>query len=323
MVQYEKAKQKEKIMEINTVGSFLTYFREKYKLKKGGICSGICTTTVLAQVENGEKVVDSLEAEELLGRIGQSVLQFELILNDEDYELWCLRNQIIHEENEKHYDEELRLLKEYEKKMPKSSFHKQFCLFHKAKCALENNGSIEMALNFLYEALKQTKPEIDSGKETKSLYNSTEIEIILLLFHYKYPKWESKDKEHELLDLLSHVNRVYSKRKKEMVGIEILLELIEVEQQFEDYRRVIKYTDEAIQQIIDCRSLEYMGELRFIKAKAIKELYYNREEWAVQEENCRKECRMAYYVFGFLGQDEEKEEVQVFCEEEMGWQIIK
>lgn len=312
-------------MEINTIGSFLTYFREKYKLTKGSICSGICTTTVLTQVENGEKVVDSLEAEGLLGRIGQSVLQFELILNDEDYELWSLRNQIIHEENEKHYDEERKLLDKYEKEMPNSSVHKQFCLFHRAKCILENNGSLEMALNFLYEALKQTKPEIDSGKgkRTKSLYNSTEIEIVLLLFHYKYFEWEKTDKEHELLDLLSHVNRVYSRRKIETIGIQILLELIGVEQQFEDYSRVIKYADEAIHILMESRSLKYMGELRFIKAKAIKELYYNRVEWVTQKENCRKECQMAYYVLEFIEEHEAKKEVQVFCEEEMGWQITE
>ena len=81
-------------MEINTLGAVLKYYREKYEIVQDDLCDGICIPAELSKTESGEKVIDSLVAERLLGRIGKTVLQFELLLNDEDYGLWKLREEI-------------------------------------------------------------------------------------------------------------------------------------------------------------------------------------------------------------------------------------
>ena len=90
-------------MQINTLGNFLKYYRKKYDIRQEELCDGICTTVVLSQIETGKKVVDSLVAEALLGRIGKNVLEFELLLNDEDYLWWQKREDIRMAEEKKDY----------------------------------------------------------------------------------------------------------------------------------------------------------------------------------------------------------------------------
>lgn len=311
-------------MKINTLGQFLRFYREKYSFQQDKVCSGICSLATLSRVENGSKIVDSLVAESLLGRIGKEVLQFELLLNDNDYHLWITRQEIQKLVNTENYNEMEQLLAIYRKAMPqKESVHEQFCLYHEALLKISKQASAEEICILLYNALKLTKPEIDNGDEEKLLYNPTEIEIIIKLIHYGYSGWENRDKERELSKLFAFVERIYSGRQKEKTGIEILKELIEQEQQAEKYARVIAHVDKTVAFISQGRGIDYIAELHFIKAKALEKLYHEMPEWKEQERACKEECLMAYYVFDILGQVKEKQEVQQFCEDKLEWQIIE
>lgn len=312
-------------VQINTLGSVLKYYRKKYKIRQEELCEGICATADLSQIETGKKVVDSLVAEALLGRIGKSVLQFELLLNDEDYLCWQKREVILKAENKMDYETVLVHLLEYEKIMPQNKpLHMQFYLFHKAKCMIEMDPTDEEICDILYKALCITKSQdFFDGVMVKQLYNPLEIELVLLLFRYGYPKWENRDREGELLQLFGYVQNVYSGRQKEITGVMILFELVKMEMHLGDYRRVIKQIDKAIDFISQGRSIEHIAELHFLKAQAMEKLYRNSDVWVLKEEICREECKMSYYVFQVLGQVSELNEVQKFCEEKLQWQIIE
>ncbi len=308
-------------MQINTLGAVLKYYREKYEIAQNNLCDSICTTAILSKVEHGNKVIDSLVAESLLGRIGKTVLQFELLLNDGDYMLWKLREEIKKAEQMEDYMQMELLLEDYHGKMPSKVVHKQFYLYYCAKCKLFHGVSNEIICQMLYEALLLTKPDTD--EKDVILCNPTEIRIQLLLYRYCFSKWKKRDVEKELLKILIQVETIYSGRLKQEMVIQILLELIAYEMKMQNYKSTIKYVDEAIEFLSQDRSLEHIAELHFIKAQMIEKLYNQSEEWDVEENACKRECLMAYYVFDIMEQEEKREELARYCEEKLEWQIIE
>lgn len=308
-------------MEINTLGAVLKYYREKYEIVQDDLCDGICIPAVLSKVESGEKIIDSLVAERLLGRIGKTVLQFELLLNDEDYGLWKLREEIKKAEQIEDYVQMEFLLEDYRKQMPSKSVHKQFYLYHCAKCKLFDGASRETICQMLYEALLLTKSKAD--EMDVCLCNPIEIEMLLFLYQNHFSKWENRDVEKELLKILSHVQKIYSGRLKQEMETRILLELIAYEKQMGDYIRVIKYADEAIGFLSQGRSLEHIAELHFIKAQMIEKLYNQSKEWDIEQRACKRECLMAYHVFDIMEQEDKRRELERYCEEKLGWRITK
>lgn len=306
-------------MEINTLGSILKYYRKKYNLRQEEVCNGICTTTVYSQIENGKKVVDSLIAETLLGRIGKTVLQFELLLNEDDYELWNLREKIKDAENNDDYIQMKSFLEEYGKKMPKKSVHKQIFLFESIKCQILWGKTNEGVGKSLYNILQITQPNWNQEKET--LLSPLEIEIILLIYKFQEGKWI--DIEKSLIKILMFIKEKYSECLKQDIGNKVLMYLIEYKKKEEDYICAVKYIDQAIELHSNGRSIKNIAELHFLKAQMIKKGCIEREQWIIEKRKCKMECLMAYHVFVVMGQEEDCKEVQKFCEEELEWQIIE
>lgn len=69
--------------------------------------------------------------------------------------------------------------------------------------------------------------------------------MILLLIHYDPSKTEMA--EQELLNILAYVSGYQSGGKKEKVSTDIFLELISIQQRKNDYRKIMFYTEKAIQ----------------------------------------------------------------------------
>ena len=302
-------------MNVNTIGEILRFYREKYSLKQSDVCAGICSVPTLSKIENGSKETDSLIIETLLGRIGKEVLQFEMILNDYDYSLWELRRQIETEMEHGRKDIARQLLQEYEKKMPQDdNVHSQFVLYH--RILLEDDKQIEDRCAMANQALRYTCPDIEKAV----LYHETEIELIILLVQNRYTEFE--EGKEWLAAILKVVQNIYTGRQKEQISAMLLMELTMLEWNDKNYRGAIQCADKAIEVISHSRSIEYIGELHLIKAKALEKCYHEKD-WDREEDNCKNECLMSYYTFDIMKNENGKQEVQKFCEEKLQWQIIK
>lgn len=302
-------------MNVNTIGEILRFYREKYSLKQSDVCAGICSIPTLSKIENGSKETDSLILETLLGRIGKEVLQFEMILNDYDYSLWELRRKIETEMEHGRKDIARQLLQEYEEKMPQDdNVHSQFVLYH--RILLEDDKQIEDRCAMANQALRYTCPDIEKAV----LYHETEIELIILLVQNRYTEFE--EGKEWLAAILKVVQNIYTGRQKEQISAMLLMELTMLEWNDKNYRGAIQCADKAIEVISHSRSIEYIGELHLIKAKALEKCYHEKE-WDREEDNCKNECLMSYYTFDIMKNENGKQEVQKFCEERLQWQIIK
>lgn len=311
-------------MKINTLGQLLKYYREKHGIRQEAICEGICSVATLSKIENGSRILGSLYSESLLGRLGKEIIQFEIILNDEDYALWNIRQEIERYASEHNFYKVNELLNEYMSCVKNvSSVHKQFVLLYQAKCSLLEAKSQEEKNVLIYEALKCTKPNIGNDNGLEQLFNPTEIRLILYLIQNNYSGWTVHDKEEQLLNILDFIKRIYTGRLFEETVIDVLLELIELKKCMHDYQGVIKYADEAIEIISRGRGIRYLAELHFCKAQAIYHAYQETGEWDINKGVCREECLMAYYTFEAFERLEDMIEIEKFCEEKLEWQIIK
>lgn len=302
-------------MNINTVGEILQFYREKYSLKQSDVCAGICSVSTLSKIENGSKEADSLILETLLERIGKEVLQFEMILNDYDYSLWELRRKIEMEIKHNRKESAKQFLHEYETQMPQNNnVHLQYLLYH--RLLLDDYSSTDEKCAMAVRALEYTCPDIEKAV----LFHETEIELIIILVQNRYA--EFKNGKERLMSVLKVVQNIYTGRKREQISAKLLMELTMLEWNDKNYREVIKCADKAIEVISHSRSIEYIGELHLIKAKALEKCYHE-TDWNKEEDNCKNECLMSYYTFDIMKNENGKQEVQKFCEEKLQWQIIK
>lgn len=309
-------------MEQRTLEIEITYYRKKYELKQEDICSGICSVAKLSRLEQGHREIDSLIGESLLGRIGKEITLFEVLLNEEDYDLWKKRKAIQKcvENNEPEIAE--KYIREYRKVMPmEDAVHEQFCMYEEALMMLQRGDTIDILCQTLENSIRLTIPEFKSETEKIRLYNQTEIEMILLLFRYDTSFDEIREKE--LLRILTHVKKYFSQRKKEEIGIKIFFELIEYASYVQNYKKVVDYAEEAINLIRKGKRFRFLSQLFLIKAKAMKNCYFDKEEWESYRKECIEACKIAYYLFEFEENKAGQDETALFCEEELGCQITE
>ena len=152
------------------------------------------------------------------------------------------------------------------------------------------------------------------------MYHETEIELIILLVKNRHAEFE--EGKEWLAAILKVVQSIYTGRQKEQISAKLLMELTMLEWNDKNYRGAIKCADKAIEVISHSRSIDYIGELHLIKAKALEKCYHE-TDWDREEDNCKNECLMSYYTFDIMKNENGKQEVQKFCEEKLQWQIIK
>lgn len=286
-------------MKINTIGVVLSYYREKYHLPLAEICEGICSATTLFRMEQGYREVDSLVSETLLARIGKQVLEFELLLNEEDYQLFLLRTEMSRRIEEDRYGGIEELLERYRTLMPqKQPVHKQFCSYVEVMCMQKRNAPEDGIATLLKEAIELTKPKYGRNGKKFELYSEVELKLVFLLA--KYEKDEAW-KEKELLKMLNFIEKYDSKKVRERIKIHISMELIQVQKIRQDNEKFMEYLDMAIRQIAESRKLTGLAELHFEKAKAMERLF-TVKKWEKPEEKTeyirqyREEIKMAYYT---------------------------
>lgn len=313
-------------MKINTVGVVLSHYRKKYQLSQTQICEGICGIPTFCRIEKGYREVDSLVSQSLVERLGKQVLEFELLLNEEDYDRMVLRNRIKEELQEKNYEKAEKLLDTYQSIMPEGEvLHNQYFLCEKAQILLEKEVDKTRALEMLVEALNLTKPDYENRTE-EQLYSEIELRIAFLLaLHEK----DEARAEKQMRRLLIFIEKYNDKTRQERFGLPILKELIQMKMRQQKDEALIEYLDKAIFIVSESNKIAAIAGLHFEKAKAMERLFAGKERWREGKERpqhlkeCIEECLMAYHVADVMENRILREKVKCFSEEKLGWQITE
>ena len=256
-------------MKLNTVGIALSYYREKYGLSMTQVCEGICSPATMFRIEEGYREVDSLVSATLLSRIGKQVLEFELLLNEKDYNLFRLRKDIHRNLEEKNLDTAEKLLQ-------------------------KRGASKEEIKAVLNEAILLTKPFFGKRKNTSDLYSEMEIKLFLGLIQFSEDiSW----KEAELKRMLLFTRKYDSKKIKEQAEMSILKELASIQEEKGDAQKELEYIEQALTLVKESRTMRGLAELHFKKAGLLKELMQrNKDMQQEYQKQCQVELTMAYYT---------------------------
>ena len=282
-------------MKLNTIGIVLSYYREKYGLSMAQVCEGICSPATMFRIEEGFREVDSLVSGTLLSRIGKQVLEFELLLNEEDYNLFGLRKEIDSSIAERNMDAADKLLQKYQSVMPKKQvIHEQYYLWGKAELLQKRGASKEEIKAVLNEAILLTKPFFGKRKNTSDLYSEMEIKLFLGLIQFSEDiSW----KEAELKRMLLFTRKYDSKKIKEQAEMSILKELASIQEEKGDAQKELEYIEQALTLVKESRTMRGLAELHFKKAGLLKELMQrNKDMQQKYQKQCQVELTMAYYT---------------------------
>ena len=282
-------------MKLNTIGIALSYYREKYGLSMAQVCEGICSPATMFRIEEGFREVDSLVSGTLLSRIGKQVLEFELLLNEKDYNLFRLRKDIHRNLEEKNLDTAEKLLQSYQSVMPKKQvLHEQYYLWGKAELLQKRGASKEEIKAVLDAAVLLTKPFFGKRKNTSDLYSEMEIKLFLGLIQFSEDiSW----KEAELKRMLLFTRKYDSKKIKEQAEMSILKELASIQEEKGDAQKELEYIEQALTLVKESRTMRGLAELHFKKAGLLKELMQrNKDMQQEYQKQCQVELTMAYYT---------------------------
>lgn len=300
-------------MEQRTMEIVLKYFRKKYNLSQEEICEGICSVTTLSRLEQGNREIDSLLGQTLLGRIGKEVTLFETMLNEADFELWKIRTEIEDYVEKNQFKAAKQKIREYRQVMPQEELiHEQFCLYQEALLIIAEKKPLEQLCKTLEKGIKITISDFGEEIDKKRLYSPIEIEMIFLLIHYD----DSKENiaEQELLKILDYVEKYYSDRKKEKMGTKIFLELIRHQKRKNDYEKIMLYTEEAIDFISRGTGFHHLADLYFLRAKTREKMASEEKEINEWIGQAIEEAKLAYHLYEIEDNEKQAEEAAKFYE---------
>ena len=161
-------------------GSLLFQLREKKNITLERLAFGLCTPSMLARIEKGERYPDKLLRERLLERLGVAVDGFETYLNIEEYNEWEERQKfVISIEQGRLSDAEEQLENyclEHDLKKP---LLRQFYLIMKLQIMKRKNCSKEERYPLIEEAMQLTVPLKEIKEIDKASLSIQELDLLV------------------------------------------------------------------------------------------------------------------------------------------------
>lgn len=309
-------------MKKNTFSAIIEKYRMKWDVTQMIVYEGIGSQSSYRRGESDERELDFVIQETILARLGQSAEDFELVLCDEEYDMWMERLAIRSALAGKDYPAVEKLVEQYRRKHArKHILHEQFCLYYELKLAQQRGEDRERLGSMAAAALSLTKSTQDMpGKQ--SLYSPMELDLLLIMIQQRHEPWNILFRNGNcLLKIIEYVGKYYSVECREDIEGKAWLELLYISEKYDEPEQLLDYIDKAIACFCGATGIERLGEARFMKAKLLHRLCNAGEEKEKRLQSCREECKMAYAIFSALRRSAKVQEIEKFCLGEMQWHI--
>lgn len=158
--------------------------RESQNVTLENLSFGLCTPSMLAKIEKGERYPDKLLRERLLARLGVAIDGFETYLNLKEYAEWQKRQEIVTEIEEGKTEQAETKLKVYSEKLDmKKALEQQFFLVMKLQVMKHRHCTAEEQQPVLWKAIQLTIPKVWQTELENSCLSVQELN---LLVEYNY-----------------------------------------------------------------------------------------------------------------------------------------
>lgn len=308
----------------NNIGTVIQYFRETYHISQKELCRGICSVSTLSRIEAGERDVDALILETLLERLGKEPIQFELILNDFDYNAYIYREEIKKKLKEKDIDDTYKLLRKYEKLTKgKGSPHKQFVIANRAYLNELEGGDPKVTIELLMKAILCTVPDFNTNEISDYFLSLSEFNIILDILQ-RMISLKMDDKAERIVNHV--INYLYRHENMSQNRTVYVKATVIAGKFFMDHKKIDKAMEiinTGFRMYKGCRKIENIGELHYLNAQLLEKKYKTKliSDMKIRQE-CIKQFLESYYVFNFSGNYAEAENIKKHLREVYQWEDI-
>ena len=286
-----------------TIGDIIKYQINKKSISPEKLTEGLCTTTSLKRLINGDTRQSFFLVERILQRLGISVNKVTLLHNESDDTLLIMREMICKLLVEKAYAKAEYILSEYETVADLSCpLHLQYILETRGVILSEGYGKQEEALELYHKAFKAVLERFEVDKLSDFLLGEEEM-ILLMLMLKEEMKVKNTNISVYARQLLDYVEKQY---EDEEVRTNIYTKLAwlmgESAIKNNNYKETLELTLGGIEALTDNGLLlhlpQFLDRLLFLtkdraedvysswkkKSDALKELYveYN-EPWETED----------------------------------------
>lgn len=266
-----------------TFHTFLKAMRKGKKVTLDRLSRGICSASMLARIEAGERLPEKIVRDRFLERLGLTNDGYEDYLQPDEYALWKSWKALLQAVENKDYKEADSLIAQYEQDNSRHSnvIERQFYLAMKGQLAQYRNMP-EAELCALYErALRLTVPEIAYDRWRKQLFSLQEWNLLLEYIHFGGDigriEWEEnpyvyQKAAYELLleEFQKVVKDVYG-RVKIFPKAVYYYGMVQMKQPKEDWEceKLLRLCRQAIAMLRSTGRMYYLYELLAIKEKLL------------------------------------------------------
>ena len=165
-----------------TIGDIIKYQINKKSITPEKLTEGLCTTTSLKRLINGDTRQSFFLVERTLQRLGISVNKVTLLHNESDDTLFIMREMICKLLVEKAYAKAEYILSEYEMVADlSSSLHLQYVCETRGVILSEGYGKHEEALELYHKAFKAVLERFEVDKLSDFLLGEEEMILLMLM----------------------------------------------------------------------------------------------------------------------------------------------
>lgn len=310
-------------MEKIVLGNVISSYRDKYELLQNVIREGVCRKTDYLRVEYEERQLEFIVQEYLLARVGVDAFDFEVVLGDPEFEQWSLRVAVREDLAQSRYEELEKKIRIYRAAYAESHIlHEQFCQYYEMKLAEWREESEEQLCQRASNALAITK-DIEKCLEIKdNLYTHMELDLVLSLIHYHHPIWQNPWKTGAYLqELIAYVRNYFTAENQEEIEGRVWLELVHLGKDMFKEEYLLEYIENAIKCYMGGKRILRLAKVRFMKAKLLHRISFTAENREEKLKLCKEECELAHCIYDVMGREKEREEIEIFCEEQLKWHI--
>lgn len=173
-------------MREREIGKLAEYLRKKENIQMKNIYEGICSESMYIRLETGESIPDFQTLTCLFSRLGKSMNKMSMILGYEDYQIYCLQEELQNFIIAEVFDMVEQALEIYrKKKISVMPCHQQYILKIESIILLKKNRYKE-ALEIIEKAIRITLPQFRISEINIYLLSLEEWTLILLWLRCKF-----------------------------------------------------------------------------------------------------------------------------------------
>lgn len=291
---------------------FLKQVRMEANVRLDQLSRDLMTSSNLARIEKGQRLVCKNMRDRLLGRLGVSADLYENMLNHEDFEAWEQQRNILCAIEQGVLQKAQDLINLYDRQEPQAGKDKiklQFCLVMQAELLKQQKAAPQTIGDCYERAVRLTVPDVDELHIEQRLLSVQEVNMILE-YHFYHRGADFAEKCKEMMAYVEH--SVYDSLSKAKIYPKIVFYYLRemfCEQNGQDTvtrKDGFKYCCQAIEMLRDTGRAYFLLELLELKIRLMQWLASDAEDFSadIQEStalvNLLQELCAEYKVSAYM-----------------------